>query len=157
MCWRKSSDTASLDTGPLQVSRFSGLAEEPTLLNAVPWLSALRARAVSGSGRLNEPLTRWPVAVLDGSATLSSASPAVEITFAVPVASYVLSRPGVKLPKLGAVLPSVRLNVAGTLPPTPPSAVPVYVTFAPSQLPQQMPSGVPVIVPSNFSVSMPRL
>ena len=94
------------------------------MLNAVPWLAALRARAVSGSGRLNVPLTRWPVAVLDGSATLSSASPAVEITFAVPVASYVLSMPGVNAPKLAGV-PSVRLSVAGTVPPAVPSAVPV--------------------------------
>src|SRR3954453_7053754 len=116
MCWRKSSDTWSFETGAFHISRFSGLAEEPTLLNAVPWLAALRARAVSGSGRLKRPLTRGPGAVLDGSATLSSASPAVEMTFAVPVASYVLSRPGVKLPKL-ADGPSVRLSVAGTEPP----------------------------------------
>ncbi len=46
-CW-KSRLTASLDTGPAYVSRFSGLALEPTLLNAVPWLAALRARACSG-------------------------------------------------------------------------------------------------------------
>ena len=63
MCWRKSNVTLSLETGADQVSRFSGLAEEPTLLNAVPVLAALRARAVSGSGRLNVPLTRCPVAV----------------------------------------------------------------------------------------------
>ena len=51
MCCRKSSDTASLEIGPVQVSRFSGLAEEPTLLNAVPVLAALRARAVSAIGQ----------------------------------------------------------------------------------------------------------
>ena len=31
-CWLKSSDTASLEVGPAYVSRFSGEAEEPTLL-----------------------------------------------------------------------------------------------------------------------------
>src|SRR5690242_7206302 len=75
--------TASLDTGALQVSRFSGLAVEPTGLNAVPVVSALVARACSGWGSENAPFTRWPVATDDGAATLSSASPAVEITFAV--------------------------------------------------------------------------
>src|SRR4051812_39895043 len=77
-----SSATGSLDTGALQVSRFSGLAEEPTLLNAVPVVPALVPRAWSGCGSENAPLTRWPVAVEDGSATLKSASPAVEITLA---------------------------------------------------------------------------
>jgi hypothetical protein len=65
------------------VSRFSGEALEPTLLYAVPVLAALRARACSGCGSENAPLTRWPVAVSLGSATLSVASPAVEITAAV--------------------------------------------------------------------------
>ncbi len=35
-------------------------------------------------GSENAPLTRWPVAFELGSATLSDASPAEEITFAVP-------------------------------------------------------------------------
>ena len=64
-------------------SRSAGSAVLPTLLYAVPVLAALRARAWSGSGRTNVPLTRWPVPTEDGSDTLSSASPAVEITFAV--------------------------------------------------------------------------
>ena len=58
--WLKPSVTASLEIGPLYVSRFSGEAEEPTLLYAVPVLAALRARACSGCGRENVPLTRWP-------------------------------------------------------------------------------------------------
>ena len=37
----------------------------------------------AGSASANVPLTRWPVAVVLGSATLSVASPAVEITVAV--------------------------------------------------------------------------
>src|SRR3954465_11468904 len=81
--WLNSSVSASLEIGALQVSRFSGDAEEPTLLNAVPVFAALRARACSGCGSENAPLTRRPVAVALGSATLSSASPAVEITLAV--------------------------------------------------------------------------
>ena len=67
---------------------------EPTLLYAVPVLAALRARACSGSGRMNVPLTRWPVPNELGSDTLSSASPAVEITFAVVEAMYVLRDAG---------------------------------------------------------------
>src|SRR6478752_6952251 len=81
-----SSVTASFDTGALQVSRFSGEAEEPTLLNAGvggDGFPAFVARACSGCGREYVPLTRWPVALLDGSATLNSASPAEETTFAV--------------------------------------------------------------------------
>ena len=41
------------------------------------------ALACSASGRKNAPLTRWPVWFELGSATLSVASAAVEITFAV--------------------------------------------------------------------------
>jgi hypothetical protein len=48
----------------------------------------LRARACNGCGSENAPLTRWPAAVELGSATLSVASPAVEITPAVVEASY---------------------------------------------------------------------
>src|SRR3954447_7163570 len=115
--WLKPSVTASLDVGPFHVSRFSGEAEEPTLLNAVPVLAALRARACSGCGSTKLPLTRWPVPTEDGSATLSSASPAVEMTFAVVEAVYVLVTPGVNAPKLPGV-PSVSDSVAGTVPPT---------------------------------------
>jgi hypothetical protein len=43
-------------------------------------------RAVSACGSENVPLTRWPVAVALGSATLSVASPAVEMTVAVVLA-----------------------------------------------------------------------
>ena len=57
----------SLEIGAVQLSRFSGEAEEPTLLNAVPVLAALRARACSGCGRTNAPLTSWPVPVVLGS------------------------------------------------------------------------------------------
>src|SRR5689334_17861894 len=79
----KSIVTASLDTGPLYVNKLNGLAAEPTLANADVALAAFRARACSGCGRLNAPLTRWPVAALLGSATDSVASPAVDTTFAV--------------------------------------------------------------------------
>ena len=65
------------------------------MLYAVPVLAALRARACSNCGRENVPLTRWPVAVELGSATLRSASPAVEMTLAVVEARYVLVTPGV--------------------------------------------------------------
>ena len=67
-------------------------------------------------------MTSWPVAVALGSATLSAASPAVEITFAVVDGDVVLARrPGVNAPKLAGV-PSVSASVAGTVPPTSPSA-----------------------------------
>src|SRR5262249_427271 len=101
-------------------------------------------------------LVRWPGASAFSSATLSSASPALETTFALAVAEYVLATPGVNAPKLAAA-PRLRLSVAGTVPPGPPVASPASVTFAPSQPPQQMPSGVPAIVPLNFRTSMPRL
>jgi hypothetical protein len=65
---------------------LSGVAAAPTLLYAVLVFAGLRARACSGCGSENAPLTRWPVAVLLVSATLSTASPAVLITFAVVVA-----------------------------------------------------------------------
>ena len=44
------------------------------------------ALACSVSGSANAPLTSLPVLVVLGSATLSVASPAVEMTFAVVVA-----------------------------------------------------------------------
>jgi hypothetical protein len=81
--WLNSIVTASLEIGALQVSRVSGDAEEPTLPYAVLVVAALRARACSGCGSENVPLTRRPVATGLGSATLKRASPAVEITLAV--------------------------------------------------------------------------
>ena len=47
---------------------------------------ALVARAMIGAASENAPLTRRPVAVLLGSETLSTPSPAVEITLAVVLA-----------------------------------------------------------------------
>src|ERR1700712_5248799 len=111
MSWLNSSVTASLDTGLLHVRRFSGEADEPTLLNAVPVFAALRARACRNCGIENAPLTRWPVAVGLGSATLSCASPALEITLAVVEARYVFVTPGVNGPNCAAG-PSVRPRVA---------------------------------------------
>ena len=75
--------------------------------------------AFTGCGSENAPLTRWPGAVLDGSLTASAASPAVEVTLAVPWAMYSRATPGVNAPKLGTV-PSVSDSVAGTVPPTVP-------------------------------------
>ena len=83
MSWLNWRDTASLETGPFNVRRVSGDADPPTLLNAVPVPAALVARACSGCGRLKAPLTRWPVARVLASCTVSVAFPAVEITFAV--------------------------------------------------------------------------
>ena len=60
-----------------------GLAELPTAVNGpldVP--AALVALAMSGCGSENEPLTSRPVAFELGSAMLSIASPALEITLA---------------------------------------------------------------------------
>src|SRR3954471_11461635 len=104
------------------VSRFSGEALDPTLLYAVPVLAALRARACNACGSENAPLTRWPVAVGLGSATLSVASPAVETTLAVVADSYVLATPGVNGPN-DAGAPIVRPSVAGTVPPASPVAL----------------------------------
>ena len=61
------------------------------------------------------PLTRRPVALALGSATLSVASPAVEMTLAVVPAVYVLPMPGVNAPNAAGV-PSVSASVAGTVP-----------------------------------------
>ena len=73
----------------------------------------------SGDGSENVPLTSRPVAVEDGSATLSVASPAVETVVAVVAAVYSRATPGVKAPKVAGA-PSVSASVAGTVPPTPP-------------------------------------
>ena len=112
--WR---DTASLETGPFQVRRFSGDAEPPTLLNDEPVAAELVARACSGCGRLKAPLTRWPVATVLASCTVSNASLAVEITFAEVPARYVFVTHGVNSPKLAGA-PRVSESVAGTVPPT---------------------------------------
>src|SRR5688500_8729057 len=98
MRWRKSSETVSLEIGPLYDSRFSGDADDPTLLYAGDVVVALRALACSGCGSENAPLTRCPVFCELGSATLSSASPADETTLAVVDASYVCPTPGVNAP-----------------------------------------------------------
>ena len=72
--------TGSLVTGPLYVSSVVGGG-------AADWREApASAAARSGYGSENVPFTRWPVAVALGSATVSAASPAVEITLAVVLA-----------------------------------------------------------------------
>src|SRR4051794_9807442 len=111
MCWRKVIVTGSLATGAVHV----------VLLNPTR----------SGSGSENAPLVRCP-----GSLTESVASPAVEMTLALVPVTYSRSTPGWKAPKLGAA-PSVRLSVAGTVPPTPPftAATRVTVKLAVAALP----------------------
>ena len=66
----------------------------------------------SGCGSENAPLVRWP-----GSDTVSAASPAVLITFAVDDAVYSFATPGVNAPNVAGA-PSVSDSVAGTVPPT---------------------------------------
>ena len=68
--------------------------------------------------------------VLLGSATLSSASPAVEMTLAVVEASYVFVMPGVNAPNEAGV-PSVSDSVAGTVPPTAPDVARPAATLSP--------------------------
>jgi hypothetical protein len=68
--------TASLDAGAVQDFSGVGAAEPPTSASGPP------APACRAEGSENAPLTRWPVAVVDGSATESAALPAVEITVA---------------------------------------------------------------------------
>src|SRR5262245_16389035 len=97
MCWRYVTVTGSLDTGAVHA-----LFESSTR---------------SGSESENTPLARCP-----GSPNVSVASPAVEITFALEVAVYSWSRPGVNGPKLAAG-PRLSESVAGTEPATPPDAV----------------------------------
>jgi hypothetical protein len=86
MCWPNVIATGSLETGPLYASTCVGLDDPPTAAAAEPVPAGLVASAVSGEGSENAPLTRWPVAVLLGSATDSAALPAVEITLAVVAA-----------------------------------------------------------------------
>ena len=64
-----------------------------------------------------------------GSATVSVASPAVEMTFAVVDAVYSFATPGVNAPKLAGA-PIVSASVAGTVPPASPMAVPVAAASA---------------------------
>src|SRR3712207_2832446 len=71
----------------------------------------------SGSASVNAPLVRCAGL----GATVSDASPAVEMTLAVVLASYVLSTPGVNGPN-EAGAPRDSDSVAGTEPPTVPSA-----------------------------------
>src|SRR3954464_5048334 len=98
MCCLNVIVTGSLDTGAVHVA-----------FEKVTW---------TGSGSVNAPLARQQVSPTD-----SVASPAVEITFAEPVASYVLSTPGVNAPKVAAG-PSVSPSVAGTEPPALPAPPP---------------------------------
>src|SRR4051794_4277447 len=94
MCWRNLIVTGSFETGAVH--------------------DAFESDTRSGSDRANDPLLRQ-----HGSLTLSVASPAVEITFALVVAVYSWSVPGVNAPN-DAGLPSISDSVAGTLPPTDP-------------------------------------
>src|SRR3954449_10623594 len=92
MCWRNVIVEVALDTGALHA------------------FGAISTRSASGSE--NVPFVRWP-----GSETDSAALAAVEITFAVVLALYSLSRPGANAPN-DAAGPSVSDSVAGTVPPT---------------------------------------
>ena len=80
----KSTWTESLETGLFQVTRLSGEPLTEPAPADVP--SGLVPTAFSAVGSENVPLTRWPGAVVLGSATVSAASPAVEMTFAVVAA-----------------------------------------------------------------------
>ena len=92
MACLKATVTGSLLTGPVQVSNEVGLAEPPTAASARAG-AGRRARGLHLQRlrrALNAPLTSLPVAVVDGSETMSVASPAVLITFAVAVGVVVL-------------------------------------------------------------------
>src|SRR6476620_4272862 len=97
--------TFSLDTGAVQLDS----------LNAT----------CNGSGNVNVPLARYAG---DG-VTDNAASPAVEITFADVCGVYCFASPGVNAPNVAGA-PSVNDNVAGTVPPTVPSAPVVTVPKA---------------------------
>src|SRR4051812_42282229 len=105
MCWRNVIVTGSLATGAVH-DDFENSTR-------------------SGSGSVNAPFARWVGGFV--SETDRVASPAVEMTFARVDVTYSRSTPGRKLPNDG-VAPSVRLSVAGTVPPTPPPAVVIRVT-----------------------------
>src|SRR5689334_19402175 len=92
MCWRNVIAEVPLDTGALHA------------------FGAISTRSASGSE--NVPFIRCP-----GSETDSAALPAVEMTFAVVLAVYSLSTPGVNAPN-DAAGPSASESVAGTVPPT---------------------------------------
>ena len=77
----------------------------------------LVAVAFSADGSENAPLTRWPGAFELGSATLSAASPADEMTLAVVDAVYVFATPGVNGPKRRRRAER-QASVCGTEPPT---------------------------------------
>jgi hypothetical protein len=72
MCCVNAIVTGSLDTGATHVFTTAGSSCPP---------------ASSGEGRANAPFTRWPGETVLGSDTVSAASPAVEITVAVVLAS----------------------------------------------------------------------
>src|SRR5690242_10272301 len=93
-------------------------------------------RPCSGLVNANVPLTSLPVLVGLGSATLSVASPAVEITVACVDAVYSLATPGVNAPNCAGA-PIVSASVAPTLPPTVPgvSVRPRIVDLATETLP----------------------
>jgi hypothetical protein len=86
-------------------------------LEAGPDQLVFESVTCSGSGRVNAPLARWP-----GSETLSAASPAELITFAVVDAVYVWSTPGVNAPNVAGA-PSVSASVAGVVPETVPGVL----------------------------------
>src|SRR3954449_11494764 len=100
-------ETGSLETGPPYVNRVVGADEPPTSASGLPVLAGLAAMTRRACGSENEPFTRWPVAVEDGSATLSVASPAVEMTLADVMAVYYFLTAGVNVPE-APVVPSVR-------------------------------------------------
>jgi hypothetical protein len=76
-----------------------------------------------------------------GSATVSAASAAVDVTVAIVDAVYSRATPGTKAPKLAGA-PSVTDSVAGTVPPTPASAALEGVTApSPAKLARVVPAG----------------
>ena len=83
VCW-KPIVTGSLETGLVHVASAVGADEPPTAANAPAGPAAgEEAWAINGWLSANAPLTSLPVAVVDGSATVRAASPAVETTLAV--------------------------------------------------------------------------
>src|SRR5688572_29430262 len=98
-CWN-ATVAMSLVTGAPYVSTAVGAAAPPTSANAPPVPAGLDAFTWSADGSENAPLTRCPVAVGDGSATLSVASPAVEMTVAVVDPVYALATPGTNGPSV---------------------------------------------------------
>src|SRR5687767_12745597 len=95
MCCLNVIGTVSFDTGPVQ--------------------AVLPNSTRNGSARENAPLVRW-----SGALTPSVASPAVDVTVALVDAVYSRSTPGVNAPNDAA--PTDSESVAGTVPPTSPTA-----------------------------------